>query len=169
MAVPIRAAQYLRMSTEDQVYSIENQQAAIARYAEDRGFDVVCSYLDAGRSGLTLTGRTGLQALLADALGPAPDFKAILVFDVSRWGRFQDVDQAAHYEFLCRRAGIAVEYCIDPFEADDQYVDLGKGLRGLYEFVWVERRPWEVEVVTQCENAVWRIGLEWIEAAIEPK
>lgn len=118
MAEPIRAAQYLRMSTEDQVYSIENQRSAIARYADDRGFDVVRSYVDAGRSGLTLTGRPGLKALLADALGPAPEFRAILVFDVSRWGRFQDVDQGAHYEFLCRRAGMTVEYCVDPFDND---------------------------------------------------
>ncbi|MFZ3008309.1 MAG: recombinase family protein [Phenylobacterium sp.] len=118
MADPIRAAEYLRMSTDDQVYSIENQRSAIASYAGERGFEVVCSYVDAGRSGLTLTGRPGLQALLADALGPTPDFQAILVFDVSRWGRFQDVDQGAHYEFLCRRAGMAVEYCADPFDND---------------------------------------------------
>nr|QQZ48914.1 recombinase family protein [Phenylobacterium glaciei] len=75
------------------MYSIENQRSAIASYAVERGFEVVCSYVDAGRSGLTLTGRPGLKALLSDALGPAPDFRAILVFDVSRWGRFQDVDQ----------------------------------------------------------------------------
>jgi hypothetical protein len=24
------------------------------------------------------------------------------VYDVSRWGRFQDPDEAAHYEFLCK-------------------------------------------------------------------
>ncbi|WP_421932393.1 recombinase family protein [Phenylobacterium sp.] len=118
MGDPVRAAQYLRMSTEDQLYSIENQAAAIAGYAQEHGFEVACSYVDAGKSGLTLAGRPGLQALLADAQGPAPDFQVILVFDVSRWGRFQDVDQGAHYEFLCRRAGIAVEYCIDPFEND---------------------------------------------------
>lgn len=38
--------------------------------------------------------------------------------DVSRWGRFQDVDEAAHYEFLCRSAGIPVRYCAEPFEND---------------------------------------------------
>ncbi len=118
MAETIRAAQYLRMSTDEQVYSLENQRAEIGRYAQDHGLEVVCSYVDAGRSGLTLTGRPGLQALLADALGPAPDFQSILVFDVSRWGRFQDVDQGAHYEFLCRKAGIAIEYCVDPFDND---------------------------------------------------
>jgi len=42
----------------------------------------------------------------------------VLVYDVSRWGRFQDLDQGAHYEFLCRRAGLAVEYCVEPFDND---------------------------------------------------
>ena len=46
------------------------------------------------------------------------DYKTILVFDVSRWGRFQDTDEAACYEFLCKRAGIRVHYCAEPFPND---------------------------------------------------
>jgi len=37
---------------------------------------------------------------------------------VSRWGRFQDVDEAAHYEFVCRQAGIHIEYCAEQFDND---------------------------------------------------
>ena len=37
---PIRAAQYVRMSTEHQQYSTENQSDAIARYAEQHGMTV---------------------------------------------------------------------------------------------------------------------------------
>jgi DNA invertase Pin-like site-specific DNA recombinase len=40
------------------------------------------------------------------------------VYDISRWGRFQDVDEGAHYEFVCREAGIQVLYCAEPFEND---------------------------------------------------
>jgi hypothetical protein len=32
----------------------------------------------------------------------------------SRWGRFQDADESAHYEFLCKSAGIPVHYCAEP-------------------------------------------------------
>ena len=46
------------------------------------------------------------------------DFHVILVYDVSRWGRFQDSDESAHYEFICRQAGVAVEYCAEQFEND---------------------------------------------------
>jgi len=98
-------AQYLRMSTEHQRYSTTNQRAAIKTYAAEHGMEVVRTYEDSGKSGLTLTNRSGLQQLLADVLSPEVRFKAVVVLDVSRWGRFQDVDESAFYEYLCRRAG----------------------------------------------------------------
>jgi DNA invertase Pin-like site-specific DNA recombinase len=115
---PIRAAQYLRMSTENQRYSTENQQNAIAEYAQQHGYQLVASYIDAGKSGLSLKGRDALKQLLSDALATPRAFDAILVLDVSRWGRFQNPDQAAHYEFICRQAGVHVVYCGEPFGED---------------------------------------------------
>jgi len=46
------------------------------------------------------------------------DFAAILVSDVSRWGRFQDAAESAYYEYICRRAKIEVPYCAEQFEND---------------------------------------------------
>lgn len=118
----ILAAQYLRMSTEHQRYSLENQASVIDEYARRHGYQIQRTYYDPGRSGLTLQGRKGLQALLSDALAPDCAFQAILVLDVSRWGRFQDADQAAYYEFLCRSAGRNVVYCGEPFDNDGSAV-----------------------------------------------
>ena len=112
----VRAAQYIRMSTEHQRYSPDNQRAAIAEYALRRGLDVVETYLDSGKSGLTLSGRPALKRMLSDVLSGQASFKAILVLDVSRWGRFQDTDQSAHYEYMCREAGVPVHYCNEPFQ-----------------------------------------------------
>ena len=98
----IPAAQYVRMSTEDQQYSITNQNAAIQKYAERRGFIVVSTYADAGKSGVAIKHRKELRRLLHDVTSGQAQYKTILVYDVSRWGRFQDVDEAAHYEFLCK-------------------------------------------------------------------
>lgn len=114
-----RAAQYLRMSTEHQQYSIANQVAAIALYAAAHGIGIVRSFTDEGKSGTTIKGRTGLQELLDLVQSGSADFDVILVYDVSRWGRFPDSDEAAHYEFLCKRAGISVRYCAEQFENDD--------------------------------------------------
>lgn len=118
----VPAAQYVRMSTEHQCYSLENQRAAISEYAEARGFAIVQTYADAGKSGLSLKGREGLKQLLADVVTGQRNYSAILVLDVSRWGRFQDTDQAAHYEFICRDAGVNVHYCGEPFENDGSMV-----------------------------------------------
>jgi DNA invertase Pin-like site-specific DNA recombinase len=115
---PARAAQYVRMSTEHQKYSTENQAEIIAQYAARRGFEIVRTYEDAGKSGLRLDGRFALQALIADVRSGSGDFEAVLVYDVSRWGRFQDADESAYYEFVCREAGIKVHYCAEQFEND---------------------------------------------------
>lgn len=114
----IKAAEYVRMSTEHQKYSTDNQAAEIRRYAERRGFEIVRTYADEGKSGLRLDGRASLQQLLEDIEEGRADFDVILVYDVSRWGRFQDPDEAAHYELRCKRAGIRVHYCAEQFEND---------------------------------------------------
>jgi len=106
----IPAAQYLRMSTEHQQYSIENQARSIQQYAQAHGFEIARTYSDPAKSGLWLKNRLGLRELLQDVTGGGIEYKAILVYDVSRWGRFQDTDEAAHYEFLCKQAGIPVHY-----------------------------------------------------------
>ncbi len=114
----IPAAQYLRMSTEHQQYSLENQSIAIQKYADSRGFEIVRTYSDAAKSGLVLRRRTGLQQLLEEVVSGTSSYRAILVYDVSRWGRFQDTDEAAHYEFLCKSAGVPVHYCAETFVND---------------------------------------------------
>ena len=115
-AIPV--AQYLRMSTEHQQYSFDNQAAAIQKYAESRGFTVVQTYSDAAKSGLVLKRRRGLRQLLQDVVAGKASYRAILVYDVSRWGRFQDTDESAHYEFLCKSAGVPVHYCAESFMND---------------------------------------------------
>ncbi len=115
---PIRAAQYARMSTEHQQYSTANQEDIIRDYATNRGIDIVRTYADEGKSGLNVAGRESLRRLIDDVQSGNADFDAILVYDVSRWGRFQDADESAYNEYLCKRAGIAVHYCAEQFEND---------------------------------------------------
>jgi DNA invertase Pin-like site-specific DNA recombinase len=125
-----RAAQYVRMSTEHQRYSTENQSDAIRQYAERRGLQVIKTYADEGKSGLRLDGRDSLKRLIEDVQDGNADFTTILVYDVSRWGRFQDADESAYYEYICRRAGIAVQYCAEQFENDGSPVStIVKGVK----------------------------------------
>lgn len=116
--LPVPAARYLRMSTERQQYSLSNQASVIDRYADSHGFAIVKSYSDEARTGVTFVNRKGLQTLIRDVVQGRAEYKAVLVYDVSRWGRFQDTDEAAHYEFLCKSAGIPIHYCAEPFSND---------------------------------------------------
>jgi DNA invertase Pin-like site-specific DNA recombinase len=126
----IRVAQYVRMSTEHQRYSTENQSRAIQEYAATHGMEIVRTYIDSGKSGLTSDGRRGFKELLLDIEKKAVNFAAILIYDISRWGRFQDTDESAHYEFLCKKAGIRLIFCAEGFENDgSSFSSIIKNLR----------------------------------------
>ena len=114
----LRAVAYLRMSTDLQQYSTDNQMAVIERYAAENDMELVATYSDEARSGLRYDTRPGMQQMLADAQSEESGFDAILVYDISRWGRFQDQDEAASLEFACRKARVQVHYCMDRFVND---------------------------------------------------
>jgi DNA invertase Pin-like site-specific DNA recombinase len=126
----VRAAQYVRMSTEHQQYSTENQSDAIREYAQKHSMEIVRTFADAGKSGLRLDGRDALKDLIAVVQAGKADFACIIVYDVSRWGRFQDADESAYYEYICKRAGIQVIYCAEQFENDGSPVStIVKGVK----------------------------------------
>ena len=81
-------------------------------------------------AGIRLDGRDALQRLIADVEHGTADFETILVYDVSRWGRFQDADESAYYEYMCKRAGITVQYCAEQFDNDGSPVStIVKGVK----------------------------------------
>ncbi|WP_243302201.1 recombinase family protein [Geothrix oryzisoli] len=126
----IQAAQYVRMSTEHQQYSTENQSDVLRDYANRRGIQIVRTFSDAGKSGLRLDGRDGLKELIETVQCGRANFTMVLVYDVSRWGRFQDADESAYYEYICKRAGITVQYCAEQFENDGSPVStIVKGVK----------------------------------------
>lgn len=127
---PRRAAMYVRMSTDHQKYSTENQADAIRQYAERHKMEIVATYEDAGKSGLNLAGRDALKRLIDNVQSKTANFNVILVLDVTRWGRFQDADESAYYEYICRSAGIEVQYVAEQFENDGSPVStIVKGVK----------------------------------------
>lgn len=118
LAVPTRAVAYVRMSTEHQQYSPANQMAAIQQYADIHSMMILRIYTDEGVSGLDVAKRAGLRQLLSDVASGSADFEKVLVYDISRWGRFQDTDEPAFYEYLCRLNRIEVIYVVEPFKND---------------------------------------------------
>ena len=130
MAALIPAAEYVRGSTDRQEYSTDNQSLVNRAYAVTHRMTIVRTYSDEARSGLVIDRRDALKRLIEDVETGAADYKVILVYDVSRWGRFQDPDEAAYYEFICKRAGIRVIYCAEQFENDgSSYSALFKAMK----------------------------------------
>src|SRR5688572_28384299 len=99
-------AAYVRMSTEHQQYSTENQLDRIKEYAARRGMNIVRIFADEGKSGHSVKARESLRQMIAVVEGGKAEFQCILAYDVSRWGRFQDADESGYYEYICKRAGV---------------------------------------------------------------
>lgn len=100
-----KAIAYYRHSAEDkQENSVAIQRSHIHRFAKEHQLEIIHEESDEGISGL-LAERPGFERIFSDWVEnpDAPAFEYILVYDVSRWGRFQDQDQAGHFVYLCRK------------------------------------------------------------------
>ena len=83
---------------------------------------VGCNYFiffRVGKSGVSIVGRHSLQQLLSDVEQKKIDIQAVLFYDVSRFGRFQNSDEAAYYSFLFERNGVDLIYCSEPIPTKD--------------------------------------------------
>lgn len=109
----IKVAAYLRMSTEHQQYSIDNQIQFIQKYADDHNMNIVRIYDDEGKSGVSAIGRDNFKKLIKDVVTGELNVGALLVYDVSRFGRFQDNDEAGYYSYLLKFHGVKIIYCAE--------------------------------------------------------
>jgi DNA invertase Pin-like site-specific DNA recombinase len=92
-----------------QADSLDIQDEILRRFAVENGFTVTRVYEDSG-SGRSADTREGFSALIDDVAANRANVDAILVRDVSRWGRFENIDESAYYEFICLRHGVEVIY-----------------------------------------------------------
>lgn len=86
----VLVAIYLRMSTEHQKYSIDNQKKYIQQYAVIHNMEILYIYDDEGKSGISVSGRNNFNNLIQDVVTQKINIEALLVYDVSRFGRFQE-------------------------------------------------------------------------------
>lgn len=116
------AIAYYRHSAEDkQENSVLIQREHTHEFAKKHGIEIIHEESDEGKTGL-LADRPGFNKLFDDWIlnEIAPQFEYVLVYDVSRWGRFQDQDEAAYYEFRCKRKGKKVIYVSRGFPDKEQ-------------------------------------------------
>lgn len=113
---------YVRVSSEQQAgekqTSLTDQRDAITALAGRLGVQLVEVFEDAGFSGATIAKRPALRELIAHCGAhqqPASAPGYVLVLNDSRFGRFDDPDEAAHLRFALKAHGWLVRFA----EADD--------------------------------------------------
>jgi DNA invertase Pin-like site-specific DNA recombinase len=126
----MRVALYERRSTNDdlQAESLDMQHDILQTYAAQHDHSVVHTFAESA-SGRTAR-RSKFISLIDLVRSDKADFELILVRDVSRWGRFENTDEAAYYEFLCLQHGVQVIYVEEQFDSSP-YTALQKTLKRL--------------------------------------
>lgn len=115
-----KAIAYYRHSAQDrQENSIPIQREQVRQFAAENGIEIIKEFADHGKSGLSTEGRDNFKRMLEMVVDTTIEFKYILVLDVSRWGRFQDIDMSAHYRALCKKYGREVVYTTIGFPKED--------------------------------------------------
>lgn len=117
-----RAIAYYRHSAEDkQENSIPIQREHTLKFAKQHNIEIIHEEADEGKTGL-LANRPGFNNLFQNWIfnSIAPQFDYVLVYDVSRWGRFQNQDEGAHYEFVAKERGKQVVFVSRGFPKEDQ-------------------------------------------------
>lgn len=119
-----KAVAYYRHSAEDkQENSVSIQGQHAHELAMRHGVEIIHEEADEGVSGLLgPDSRPGFKRLLEDWVEnpDAPPFDYVFVYDQSRWGRFQDPDEAAHYEFRCTKRGKKIVYVASGWPREGQ-------------------------------------------------
>jgi DNA invertase Pin-like site-specific DNA recombinase len=103
----IRAALYLRKSTDEQEQSIDRQRDAVTRYAAGRGYHLTHEYVDEGIAGDVFDRRPDFQKMLAAAA--REEFDVILVDEPSRLSRQNPIELIEKVIAPLRRSGTKID------------------------------------------------------------
>ena len=118
-----KAVLYIRMSTDHQKYSPDNQKAFLLEYANKNGLTVVGEFIDEGISGVVTQKRYQFLNLIDLVRSGKADFGHILVYDASRWGRFIDPQESSYYQYLCQQQNIILHKCAEPIPVATEELD----------------------------------------------
>jgi DNA invertase Pin-like site-specific DNA recombinase len=120
----VNAIAYYRHSAQDrQENSIPIQKEQVRDWASKNGVSIIREFADAGKSGLTSEERPAFTEMMNEWVKKRDDFVYILCLDVSRWGRFQDIDLSAQFSAECKKHRKQVIYTTigKPREDDPLY------------------------------------------------
>ena len=114
----IAAVGYARRSTDLQDRSIPDQQAYVARWAHDNGYEIVRWYIDDAISGTSTRGRDDFSRMVETAEN-GRDFETILCYDISRFSR-GGTNETGYYLHRLKTVGVQVLFPADSIPEGDE-------------------------------------------------
>jgi DNA invertase Pin-like site-specific DNA recombinase len=99
----VPAVSYIRMSSDKQEESPDQQRQEIAKLAASGGYHVLREYFDSAISGDATKKRKSFQRMIADA--ERGEFRVILSWDQDRFGRFDSIE-AGRWIYPLREHGV---------------------------------------------------------------
>jgi len=119
----IPAVQYLRMSTDKQEYSIDHQRDHIGKFAVQHGFGIIHDYIEPGISGVTAQDRPQFIKMIDDLSSGRVHCKAVLIYDMSRFGRFQPPTESMYHEHKLVMMNIRLIQCTKEYREQENDAD----------------------------------------------
>jgi DNA invertase Pin-like site-specific DNA recombinase len=101
--------------------SIGDQKKAITQFAQKNGMTILRWYEDEDSSGTSIVRRKGFQTLKSQIEQNRHDFSKILIYDVTRWGRFPDPRESIYWEMYFEKRGVSVIYVSENFKSDRSF------------------------------------------------
>lgn len=111
-----QAIAYLRKSTDLQEASLEQQKEKILLFAKEHSIKVIDSFAEEA-CGENVEGRPQFRKMI-EYCKSETGFQYVLVYDISRWGRFENPKEAVYWEVEVERAGKKVVFISEGFKED---------------------------------------------------
>jgi len=111
-----RAIAYLRKSTDLQETSLEQQRENVLLFAQKHAIKVVKFFAEEA-CGENVEGRPQFRRMI-DCCKAQQSFQYVLVYDISRWGRFENPKESVYWEVEVERTGKRVVFVSEGFKEE---------------------------------------------------
>jgi len=112
-----RAIAYLRKSTDLQETSLEQQKEKILQFAKEHSVRVIEFFAEEA-CGENVKNRPQFQKMI-ECCKSNEDFQYVFVYDISRWGRFENPKEAVYWDVEVEKAGRKVVFVSEGFKEDN--------------------------------------------------
>jgi len=153
-----RAIAYLRKSTDLQETSLEQQREKVLQFAKEHSIRVVEFFAEEA-CGENVEGRPQFRKMI-ECCKSKEDFQYILVYDISRWGRFENPKEAVYWEVEVEKTGRKVIFISEGFKEESIGTSITNFIKSAEasEYLKNIRRQTTRGMIHYAKNGFWMGG-----------